>query len=162
MPLPTADRYRPFTVGVPLLAAVLVCFGCTTARNLLQAPVTHNRGLGSGYPGYSIDLVSATPAPGTALKKGSTERFSVRVRYVLQSRETGRIALFFLDESGTPLLSGKGTGIEIVRGKSQVVDITHEVVVPEVMDLILEVVIIPEGLKELSRVYVHIRYPVSR
>ncbi len=162
MPSPTADRYRPCTAIVPLLAAVLVCFECTTTRNLLQAPVSHNRDLGTGYKGYSIDLVSATPSPGTALTKGSTVRFSVRVRYVLQSREKGRIGLFFLDELGKPLLSGKGTGIEIVRGRSEVVDITHEVVVPPVMDLILEVVIIPEGLKESSRVNVHIRYPVSR
>src|ERR1700685_2326155 len=56
--------------------------------------------------GYSIQLVSAEPSPGTAVTVGQTVEFKVTVSYKLSVADKGAIVLVIQDENNKSLSPG--------------------------------------------------------
>jgi hypothetical protein len=122
--------------------------------------VTHEARRG-GYPGYAVEYVDASPAPGTLLTEGEAVRFDVRVRYVLQSAERGTLALQFQNERSTELLPSRPVALEIARGDWAEARLTKTLNVPGVYELYLRVPVVPDGVSEPVGA-LRIRYPVTR
>ena len=118
---------------------------------------------GTPAEGYSINLVSVDPAPGTPLIAGTSVEFKITVSYSMSVSRTGAIVLVFQDEKDR---SAKSDGAEVVQvavsEPEGSVTLTDTVVVPKrAKELRLFVPLIPEGLKETNG-EVTIRYPIKK
>lgn len=67
---------------------------------------------GTPAEGYSINLVSVDPAPGTQLLAGTSVEFKITVSYSMSVSKTGAIVLVFQDEKDR---CAKPDGAEVVR-----------------------------------------------
>jgi hypothetical protein len=111
--------------------------------------------------GYSIQLVSASPVPGTKVAVGQTVEFKVTVSYQLSIADKGSIVLVVQDENNKNLLAGKPQQHQSVeRGKGSIT-LTESFVVPAGSDEVrLFIPLVPEGLEHTDGELVF-RYPVS-
>jgi hypothetical protein len=119
----------------------------------------------NGIPaeGYSIELVSVDPAPGTPLLAGTSVEFKITVNYSMSLAEKGAIVLVFQDEKDR---SAKSDEIQVVQTAVSEpegrVTLTDTVVVPKrAKELRLFVPLIPDGLNETNG-EVTIRYPIKK
>ena len=142
-------------LGLALLGLAFLS-GCIAVReNVVYAPGRVK------YPGYRVEYVEATPAPGALLQGGSETLFNVKVRYALQSQDKGKIVLYFRDKNGLPQLKGKEIWTGVSKGTGEASLSTEVVVPPNLFELWLWVPIIPDGLKDHPEGYVKIRYLVA-
>jgi hypothetical protein len=111
--------------------------------------------------GYSIQLVSASPVPGTKMAVGQTVEFKVTVSYQLSIADKGSIVLVVQDENNKNLLAGKPQQSQsVVRGKGSIT-LTESFVVPAGSDEVrLFIPLVPQGLEQTDGELV-LRYPVS-
>jgi hypothetical protein len=111
--------------------------------------------------GYSIDLVSASPAPGTPLTIGQTVEFKITVSYQLTVADSGAIILVVQDEANKNLLGTRQQqNLAVKRGKGSVT-LTDSVTVPaESKEVRLFIPIVPNGISHTSGELL-IRYPVA-
>jgi hypothetical protein len=111
--------------------------------------------------GYSIQLVSASPAPGTKVVVGQTVEFKITVSYQLSIADKGLIVLVVQDENNKNLLAGKPQRRQSVdRGKGSLT-LTESFVVPAGSDEVrLFIPLVPQGLEHTDGELV-LRYPVS-
>jgi hypothetical protein len=111
--------------------------------------------------GYSIQLVSATPMPGTRVAAGQTVEFKVTVAYQLSMADKGSIVLVVQDENNNNLLESKLQQSRIVdRGKGKVT-MTESFTVPTgIYEVRLFMPLVPQGLEHTDGELV-LRYPVS-
>jgi hypothetical protein len=111
--------------------------------------------------GYSIQLVSASPVPGTKVAVGQTVEFKVTVSYQLSIADKGSIVLVVQDENNKNLLAGKSQQSQSVdRGKGSVT-LTESFVVPAGSEEVrLFIPLVPQGLEHTDGELV-LRYPVS-
>ncbi len=139
------------------LAALLVAAaGCA----VVVENVTYGRGH-SPYPGYGVEYVEASPAPGALLREGDTVRLTIRVRYSLLNAKRGVLKLQFDDQSGNPLLDDRIVGQEIRRSQVTEAEVTQEIVVPSrTLDLVACVLVVPEGERDVLG-GLRIRYPIT-
>jgi|SRR5580698_6426539 hypothetical protein len=111
--------------------------------------------------GYSIDLVSVTPTPGTPLIHGSQVEFRITVRYSLTIAKTGVIVLVFQDDENRNVQAGSPQVTQPVRDASGTVTLTESITVPaDAKELRLFVPLVPDGIKNTSG-EVTIRYPLK-
>jgi hypothetical protein len=109
--------------------------------------------------GYSIDLVSAEPAPGTPLADGSTVTFRVSVKYTLKIANSGTIILIFQDETdrdakdNTPQV---GKRVEAPYGTQM---LTDTLIVPHANEVLMFITFVPNGVGGVTGA-ITIRYPV--
>lgn len=112
--------------------------------------------------GYTIDLVSVKPAPGTALDAGQPVDFLVKVKYSLLIASHGTIILVFEDENDH---SAKPKGPQIaqkVDSPSGEVTLKDTITVPtHAKELRLFVPLVPDGISHTTG-EVTIRYPIRR
>lgn len=112
--------------------------------------------------GYSIDLVSVDPAPGTALLAGTSVEFKITVKYSLSIAKTGTIVLVFQDEKDRSAQPDDDPVVQAVSDPEGSVTLTDTVTVPKrAKELRLFVPLIPEGLQETNG-EVTIRYPIRK
>ncbi len=111
--------------------------------------------------GYSIQLVSAVPSPGTAVTVGQAVEFNVTVSYRLSIADTGAIVLVIQDENNKSLSPGNGQQSRpVARGEGTLV-INESFVVPVgVKEVRLFIPLVPSGLEHTDGELV-LRYPVS-
>jgi hypothetical protein len=111
--------------------------------------------------GYSIQLVSASPLPGTRVAAGQTVEFKVSVAYQLSIADKGSIVLVVQDENNRNLLDSKLQQSQIVdRGKGKVT-LTESFTVPTgIYEVRLFLPLVPQGLEHTDGELV-LRYPVS-
>lgn len=111
--------------------------------------------------GYSIKLVSVSPAPGTPVTVGQTVEFKIRVAYQLSIAGKGSILFIVQDETDKNLLADKKQpGQSVDRGKGTVV-LTESFVVPVGSnELRLFIPLVPGGISHTSGELV-IRYPIT-
>jgi hypothetical protein len=111
--------------------------------------------------GYSLRLVSASPAPGTKVTVGSAVEFKVTVSYQLSITDKGSIVLVVQDENNQNLLAGKPQQSQSVnRGKGTIM-LTESFVVPAGSNEVrLFVPLVPQGVEHTDGELV-LRYPVS-
>jgi hypothetical protein len=113
--------------------------------------------------GYSIQLVSASPVPGTKVAVAQTVEFKLTVSYQLSFADKGSIVLVIQDENNKNLLAGKPEQSQSVdRSKGSVsVTLTESFVVPAGSnEVCLFVPLVPAGLEHTDEELV-LRYPVS-
>lgn len=113
--------------------------------------------------GYSIDLVSVDPAPGTPLLAGTSVEFKITVKYSMSIARTGAIVLVFQDEKDRAAKPDDAQMIQApVTEPEGNITLTDTVTIPKrAKELRLFVPLIPEGLKETSG-EVTIRYPIKK
>ena len=112
--------------------------------------------------GYSIDLVTVNPEPGTPLIAGSEVEFKITVTYAMSVAKKGTILLVFQDEKNRsakpdgPMLSQDVTE---PAGTASLVD---KITIPKrAKELRLFVPLAPEGMNETNG-EVTIRYPINK
>jgi hypothetical protein len=111
--------------------------------------------------GYSIQLVSASPLPGTRVAAGQTVDFKITVAYQLSMADKGSIVMVVQDENNNNLLESKLQQSQIVdRGRGKVT-MTESFTVPSgIYEVRLFLPLVPQGLEHTDGELV-LRYPVS-
>jgi|SRR5271154_3243898 len=111
--------------------------------------------------GYSIQLLSAEPSPGTAVTVGQTVEFKVSVSYKLSIADKGAIVLVIQNENNESLSPGnRQQSRPVARGEGTLV-INQSFVVPAgVSEVRLFIPLVPSGLEHTDGELV-LRYPVS-
>lgn len=82
-----------------VVAGALLLFATQLLAGEDELPWAFN---GTPAEGYSIDLVSVDPAPGTPLPAGTSVEFKITVNYSMSISKTGAIVLVFQDERIAP------------------------------------------------------------
>lgn len=153
-------RRRPAGSSQRAVALVLLGVGCSANCAVLLENVTYGGGR-VPFPGYSVEYVAATPAPGTVLLEGSETTVRVQVRYSLMVTEKGRLQMQIHDDRGRSLpvdISVK----EVTRTATDLAELTHRFIVPRgQLAVAAYVFVIPDG-EEGIQGEVRIRYPVRR
>lgn len=111
--------------------------------------------------GYTIDLVSAEPPPGTPLLRGASVFFKITVKYALDIAPHGTVILVFQDESNEVVTGEREqTTVEVEKGNGTVT-LADEVVVPsDANELRLFIPIMPDGLTTTTG-EITLRYPIT-
>ena len=139
-----------------ILGLCLISAGASAADALPWAFVN------GSADGYSVELVSASPKPGTPLCAASKLKFDITVKYVLQIKEAGKIILVIQDDNDSkidgvgPLQASKG--ISKGRGTVVISDITQ--VPSSAKEVRLFIPVVPDGVEETDGELV-LRYPIS-
>jgi hypothetical protein len=116
---------------------------------------------GGAADGYSIDLVSVSPTPGTPLTAGSKVDFRITVSYSLTIAKSGVIVLVFQDEQNRNAQGGGPQLIQPVSEASGTVTLTKTITIPDnAKELRLFVPLVPAGVTNTSG-EVTIRYPLK-
>jgi len=111
--------------------------------------------------GYSIQLLSADPAPGTAVEIGQTVEFKVTVSYELAIADKGVVVFVVQDENDKSLSPGNRQQSQSVARGNGTLSIKESFVVPSgVEEIRLFVPLVPNGLQHTDGELV-LRYPVS-
>jgi hypothetical protein len=111
--------------------------------------------------GYSIQLVSADPAPGTPVAVGQTVEFKITVSYQLSIADKGSILLVVQDETNRNLLGDRKQQSQSVdRGKGSVTLTDSFVVSAGNNEILLFIPLVPSGISHTSGELV-VRYPVK-
>jgi hypothetical protein len=146
--------------GIKLLAAAagaLACIGLAVARD--ELPWAFN---GKRAEGYSIDLVSVTPEPGTPLVVGQPTDFKVTVRYENKVTSKASVILVFQADKGQVKAEGEAQVQQAVTERSGTVTLEDRVTMPKKSkELLLFIPLVPEGMNETNGEVV-IRYPIRR
>lgn len=141
-----------------VIAGALLLFAAQRSAGKDDLPWAFN---GTPAQGYSIDLVSVDPAPGTPLIAGTSVEFRVTVNYAMSVSKTGAIVLVFQDERNRPAKPRGSQVIEAVSEPEGSLTLTDIVVVPKrAKELRLFVPLVPDGLTETNG-EVTIRYPIK-
>jgi hypothetical protein len=112
--------------------------------------------------GYSIDLVSVEPKPGTPLVAGSSVEFKVTVSYSMTVANHGAIVLVFQDEENLGAKPDEPQVSQEVSGPEGTVSLADKVVVPtNAKELRLFIPLVPDGLSETSG-EITLRYPITK
>lgn len=110
--------------------------------------------------GYSIDLVSVDPVPGTPLVAGSSVDFKIAVTYSMTVADHGVIVLVFQDEANRAVTPAQVRAA--VAGPSGATTLSDTVVVPRhAKELRLFIPLVPAGLEETSG-EITLRYPIKQ
>jgi hypothetical protein len=141
-----------------LVAFALLVF--TSLADSVEGPMPWAFVNGSAS-GYSINLESASPAPGTPLTIGKIVEFKIAVSYQMSIAEKGAILMIVQDETDKNLLADKKQPSQSVdRGKGTVT-LTQSLVVPAgSSEVRLFMPLVPSGISHTSGELV-IRYPVT-
>jgi hypothetical protein len=111
--------------------------------------------------GYSIQLVSAFPAPGTKVAVGQTLEFKITVSYQLSIADKGSIVLVLQDENNKSLLTERPQQSQSVNRGKGTITLTQSFVVPSgSSEVRLFVPLVPQGIEHTDGELV-LRYPVS-
>ena len=147
------------------LLSRIVFLGCLTwasSLTIAAEPPLPWAFKGKSAEGYSIDLVSLAPVPGTPLVRGSSVTFKIAVSYKNVVAPRGKIILVFQDEkngqvtSGGPQVSADASGSEGTASLEQTVTVpAHS------NELRLFVPLVPDGLENTSG-ELTFRYPIVK
>lgn len=111
--------------------------------------------------GYSIQLVTAVPAPGTQIFAGQTLEFKVTIAYQLSIADTGSIVLVVQDENNKSLDGNQPQQTQPVKRGQGTVTLTQNFVVPtDTSEVRLFIPIMPKDVVHTSGELV-LRYPVG-
>lgn len=147
------------TFRVRILLSVLLATPATLPAGADELPWAFNAPRAEGY---SISLVSVSPAPGTPLVAGSSLNFTVTVSYTLSIAKHGVIVLVFQDEANASAAPGRPQVHHDVRDASGVASLSEQLTVPgTAKELRVFIPIVPDGLVNTTG-ELTIRYPITR
>lgn len=141
--------------------ALAIAFGIASTLSPAadEIPWTFN---GERAEGYTIDLVSVTPEPGTPLVVGSVVDFKVTVRYVNSVAPKAKVVLVFQTDKGSAKAEGEKQVVQQVSEKSGELTLEDKVTIPKkAKQLLLFVPLMPENL-DVTDGEVVIRYPIKK
>jgi hypothetical protein len=111
--------------------------------------------------GYSIDLSTADPVPGTPLKAGASVQFHVTVTYSMSTAKHGVIVLVFQDDKDR---SAKPDGQQVTQEVTEphgTVTISDTITVPTgAKELRVFIPLVPDGIEKTSG-EITLRYPIK-
>jgi hypothetical protein len=141
-----------------LLAVALAPLTYPVSASAQESPWSFVNGVAEGY---SVQLVSAVPAPGTQVFPGQTLEFEVTVAYQLSIADTGSVLLVVQDENNKNLAGEQPQQSRVVkRGRGDVTLTQSFVVPPGANEVRLFIPLVPNGVEHTSGEQV-IRYPVG-
>jgi hypothetical protein len=141
-------------IRAPWVVTVASAFFACATENVMHSV------RGPGYPGYAVEYVDAVPGPGTRLTEGDSVDFTITVRYVLQTHDTGMLELLYRNERDVDVLP-PGGAIPIKRDRWQRATLRHTVRIPRgVRELYVTVPVVLDGATTSSGM-LRIRYPVA-
>ena len=139
-----------------ILAAMLVIAATACAQKDLPWVFNAPRA-----DGYSIDIVSAGPPPGSVLTAGTRVTFVVEVAYTLSITQSGMVVLVFQDERNRSAKPGEPQVAQTVMAPKGSLKLEDTVVIPEgAEELRLFIPLVPEGLSRTAGQII-IRYPIT-
>lgn len=157
---------RPAPRGNRRVRSVLPCLLAVQALVLSQAANAEEQANPWAFnapraEGYTIDLDSAEPPPGTPLLRGASVPFKVAVNYLLDVAPHGTVILVFQDESNKVVTDEREqTTVEVEKGNGTVT-LADEVVVPsDANELRLFIPIVPDGITTTTG-EITLRYPIT-
>jgi hypothetical protein len=141
------------------LAVALVIFrGTVKAADPGEMPWSFVNGAAEGY---SVQLVSAVPAPGTQIFPGQTLEFNITIAYQLSIADTGSVVLVVQDEQNKNLLGTQPQRTQAVQRGQGNVTLTQKLVVPaDTSEVRLFIPLAPKDMVHTSGELV-LRYPVG-
>jgi hypothetical protein len=145
-------------MGIRVLFVALLAF--VSLANAAEEPLPSSFVNGSAE-GYSIALVSASPAPGTIMGVGQTVKFKITVSYQLSVADKGSVLLVVQDETNKNLLGDRKQQSQSVKRGKGTVTLTDSFVVPAGSnEVLLFMPLVPSGISHTSGELV-MRYPVK-
>lgn len=111
--------------------------------------------------GYSLEPVSADPAPGTPVCLGTEQKFVVSVSYALSIAKEGKVVLVIQDETNK-LIEGTSSSqvSETVQEGRGEVTLTETITIPSAKEVRLFVPLIPAGMQQTEGELV-LRFPIE-
>jgi hypothetical protein len=140
-----------------LLAAALIAASCAALAGDMPWAFNTERG-----QGYAIDLVSADPAPGTPLVRGSSVTVKIEAKYSMSVAREGGIFLIIQDEKNNKV-EAKVDPDHVAAtdaGGTATLSATFAEI-PKVKEIRIVVPLFPKGLNEETGEIV-LRYPVVK
>jgi hypothetical protein len=145
-------------MGNRVLFLVLLAFA--SLANAADEPLPSSF-VNSSANGYSIALVSASPAPGTWITVGQSVEFKITASYKLSIADNGAILMIVQDETDKSLLADKKQPSQSVNRGNGTVTLAESFVVPAgSSEVRLFIPLVPSGISHTSGELV-IRYPVT-
>jgi len=112
--------------------------------------------------GYAIDLVSADPAPGTPLVRGSSVTIKVTAKYSMSVAKAGKVFLVLQDDKNRQVEATREPASIPATDAGGTVTLSATVAeVPKAKEVRIFVPLFPEGLSETTGEIV-LRYPVVK
>jgi hypothetical protein len=112
--------------------------------------------------GYSLELVSIDPLPGTPLVRGSEVTIVASVTYQMSIAAKGTIVFVPQDEKNRPVGENESRAKQDVEAPSGAVTLRQTFVVPSnAKELRLFIPLLPEGLESTTG-EITVRYPIVR
>ncbi|HWZ63355.1 MAG TPA: hypothetical protein VNX02_10065 [Steroidobacteraceae bacterium] len=143
---------------VRILLCVLLAITPTLGVSADELPWVFNAPRAEGY---SISLLSVSPAPGTPLVAGSSLKFAVAVSYTLTIAKHGVIVLVFQDETNASAAPGRPQVHHEVSDSAGVASLAEQLTVPSTAkELRVFIPLVPDGLVNTSG-ELTIRYPIT-
>jgi hypothetical protein len=140
-----------------LLAAALIAVSLTALAGDMPWAFNTERG-----QGYAIDLLSADPAPGTPLVRGSSVTVKIEAKYSMTVAKEGSIFLVIQDDKNKKVeakIDPKQVAATDAGGTVTLSATFAEI--PKVKEIRIFVPLFPKGLAEETGEIV-LRYPVVR
>jgi hypothetical protein len=111
--------------------------------------------------GYSLEPVSADPAPGTHVCAGTERKFVVSVSYALTISKEGKVVLVFQDEANVPIEGASPSQVsQKVREGRGTVTLSETITIPRAKEVRLFVPLIPAGMQQTDGELV-LRFPIE-
>ena len=112
--------------------------------------------------GYAIDLVSADPAPGTPLVRGSSVTVKIEAKYTMSVAKEGGIFLIIQDDKNRQVAATKDPEKVAATDAGGTVTLSATIAeIPKVKEILIFVPLFPKGLNEETGEIV-LRYPVVK
>jgi len=140
-----------------LLAAALIAASCTALAGDMPWAFNTERG-----QGYAIDLVSADPAPGTPLLRGSSVTVKIEARYTMSVAKEGGIFLIIQDDKSNKVDARVDPEKVAATDAGGTVTLSATFAeIPKAKEIRIFVPLFPKGLNEETGEIV-LRYPVVK
>jgi hypothetical protein len=140
------------------LAATLLAASATALAGD-EMPWTFN---GTRVAGYSIDLLSVDPAPGTPLVRGSSVEIKVTAKFAMTIAPAGKVLLVLQDDKNKHVEATRTPESAPVSGPAGTVTLSATIpVVPKSKEIRIFVPLVPNGLQSTDGEIV-IRYPIVK
>jgi hypothetical protein len=125
--------------AVVLAVLSLALFACSDSDSPTEPPLTD-----------AVTIESATPAAGTALRRGTQVTFTVTARYTLGSASEGRLSLVIQDQTNQNIAGTPQPEARVPRGQGTVT-LTDTLTIPATATTVRVIVpMFPQGATQTS------------
>jgi hypothetical protein len=136
---------------------LLLLVGFTSSGVANELPWAFQNGSAEGY---SLELLSAVPTPGTSLCVGEKLTFEVAAKYELSISNEGKVVLVFQDDANN--LIGDGAQVSVlVKSRDGTVSLSETITVPATSEVRVFIPLVPAEMERTEGELV-LRYPTKK